>query len=388
MSISDKNRTIAHMDLDAFFVSVEIKKNSSLLGKPIIIGGQSNRGVVSSCSYEARRAGVHSAMPIRMAKRLCPNAILIKGDMESYAKESALVTEVIADQAPSFEKASVDEFYLDLTGMDRYFGCYRWTKDLRRKIIAETGLPISSGVSVNKLISKVSTDEVKPNGIIQIEKGKERAFLQPLSVKKLPGVGQVTHSQLLQMGVKTIKTLSELPKELLEGTFGRHGLSLWKKSRGIDNRPVVPYRKQKSMSKESTLREDTLDTNLLRARLISMTEKLAYDLRKQKKLCGCITVKVRYSDFNTYTKQKHIEFTSIDRPLINQAKTLFDQLFQQRKMIRLIGVRFSKLVDGAPQVSLFDNYQQEIPLIKTMDQIRDQFGAYAIQRADGYFSSK
>lgn len=384
MGQEEKDRTIAHMDLDAFFVSVEVKKNTALSGKPLIIGGQSQRGVVASCSYEARRAGVHSAMPIRMAKRLCPNALFIKGDMESYAKESALVTEVIADQAPLFEKASIDEFYLDLTGMDRYFGCYTWTKELRKKIIAETGLPISSGVSINKLISKVSTDEVKPNGIIQIEKGKETAFLHPLPVKKLPGVGQVTQRQLLQMGVKTIRTLSELPRELLEGTFGRHGQSLWEKSRGIDHRPIVPYRKQKSMSKETTLREDTLDIRFIESKLISMTEKLAYDLRKQKKLCGCISVKVRYADFNTYTKQKHITYTSLDRPLIDQAKALFDQLFQQRKMIRLIGVRFSKLVDGAPQVSLFDNYRQEIPLLKTMDEIRDRFGKYSIQRADGF----
>lgn len=384
MGQEEKDRTIAHMDLDAFFVSVEVKKNTALSGKPLIIGGQSQRGVVASCSYEARRVGVHSAMPIRMAKRLCPNALFIKGDMESYAKESALVTEVIADQAPLFEKASIDEFYLDLTGMDRYFGCYTWTKELRKKIIAETGLPISSGVSINKLISKVSTDEVKPNGIIQIEKGKETAFLHPLPVKKLPGVGQVTQRQLLQMGVKTIRTLSELPRELLEGTFGRHGQSLWEKSRGIDHRPIVPYRKQKSMSKETTLREDTLDIRFIESKLISMTEKLAYDLRKQKKLCGCISVKVRYADFNTYTKQKHITYTSLDRPLIDQAKALFDQLFQQRKMIRLIGVRFSKLVDGAPQVSLFDNYRQEIPLLKTMDEIRDRFGKYSIQRADGF----
>lgn len=384
MGQEEKDRTIAHMDLDAFFVSVEVKKNTALSGKPLIIGGQSQRGVVASCSYEARRAGVHSAMPIRMAKRLCPNAVFIKGDMESYAKESALVTEVIADQAPLFEKASIDEFYLDLTGMDRYFGCYTWTKELRKKIIAETGLPISSGVSINKLISKVSTDEVKPNGIIQIEKGKETAFLHPLPVKKLPGVGQVTQRQLLQMGVKTIRTLSELPRELLEGTFGRHGQSLWEKSRGIDHRPIVPYRKQKSMSKETTLKEDTLDIRFIESKLISMTEKLAYELRKQKKLCGCISVKIRYADFNTYTKQKHITYTSLDRPLIDQAKALFDQLFQQRKMIRLIGVRFSKLVDGAPQVSLFDNYRQEIPLLKTMDEIRDRFGKYSIQRADGF----
>ncbi len=386
--MDQENRTIAHMDLDAFFVSVEVKKNKKFKGKPIIIGGQSQRGVVASCSYEARKAGVHSAMPIKMAKRLCPEAQIIKGDMESYAKESSLVTSVISDQAPLFEKASIDEFYLDLSGMDQYFGCFKWTKELREKIISETGLPISFGVSINKLVSKVSTDQVKPNGKIEIQRGKETDFLHPLPIKKLPGVGKVTQLQLFQMGVKTIKTLSQLPRELLEGTFGKHGESLWLKSRGIDNSPVIPYREQKSMSKETTLKEDTLNLNLITARIISMVEVLAYDLRKQKKICGCISLKIRYADFNTYTKQKSIDFTSLDKPLIADAMGLFNQLYTQRKMIRLIGVRLSKLVDGAPQISLFENYQQEIPLLKTMDQIRDRFGTYAIQRADGYFSKK
>jgi DNA polymerase-4 len=379
--MSGENRTIAHMDLDAFFVSVEVKKNRKFAGKPIIIGGQSQRGVVASCSYEARKAGVHSAMPIKMAKRLCPEAQIIKGDMESYAKESSLVTSVISDRAPLFEKASIDEFYLDLSGMDQYFGCYKWTKELREKIIFETGLPISFGISINKLISKVSTGQVKPNGKIEIQKGKETDFLHPLPVKKLPGVGKVTQHQLFQMGVKTIKTLSELPRELLEGTFGKHGQSLWQKSRGIDHSPVIPYREQKSMSKETTLKEDTLNLNFITARIVSMVEVLAYDLRKQKKLCGCISIKIRYSDFNTYSKQKVIPYTSLDKPLIEEASRLFEKLYTQRKMIRLIGVRFSKLVDGAPQISLFDNYQSEIPLLKSMDTIKDQYGKYAIRRA-------
>lgn len=379
--MSDENRTIAHMDLDAFFVSVEVKKNKKFAGKPIIIGGQSQRGVVASCSYEARKAGVHSAMPIKMAKRLCPEAQIIKGDMESYAKESSLVTSVISDRAPLFEKASIDEFYLDLSGMDQYFGCYEWTKELRKKIISETGLPISFGISINKLISKVSTGQVKPNGKIQIQKGKETDFLHPLHVKKLPGVGKVTQLQLFQMGVKTIKTLSEVPRELLEGTFGKHGQSLWQKSKGIDSSPVIPYREQKSMSKETTLKKDTLNLNFITARIVSMVEVLAYDLRKQKKLCGCISLKIRYSDFNTYTKQKVIAYTSLDKPLIEEAIGLFEKLYTQRKMIRLIGVRFSKLVDGAPQISLFDNYQSEIPLLKSMDSIKDQYGKYAIRRA-------
>jgi DNA polymerase-4 len=383
-----KDRSIAHMDLDAFFVSVECLRESSLKGKPLIIGGKSDRGVVASCSYEARSAGVHSAMPIRMAKRLCPDAIILRGDMEEYSKQSSLVTDVIASKAPLFEKASIDEFYLDLSGMDRYFGTYQWTIELRKEIIKETGLPISFGLSVNKLVAKVSTDEAKPNGQIQIEKGKETSFLHPLAVKKLPGVGLVTQRQLTQMGIQTIKTLSDLPKELLISTFGQHGASLWDKSHAIDNRPVIPYREQKSMSKESTLEKDTLRLDHIKAKIIAMTEQLAFELRNQKNLCGCIAIKIRYSDFNTYTKQKSITLTSLDRPLIQYALELFDQLYQQRKMIRLIGVRFSQLISGSPQINLFDSQPRDIALIEEMDLIRNRFGKTAIQRAGGIISKK
>ncbi|HHH54631.1 MAG TPA: DNA polymerase IV, partial [Bacteroidetes bacterium] len=190
------NRAILHMDLDTFFVSVERLQNSTFNDKPVIIGGMSNRGVVASCSYEARRFGVHSAMPMKMAKLLCPQAIFLRGDMDSYTKYSNLVTEVIKDSAPTYEKASIDEFYLDLTGMDKYFGCYKWSQELRSKVIKETGLPISTGLSINKLVSKIGTGEAKPNGALEVPQGQEKPFLAPLSVKKIPGIGKVTYKKL------------------------------------------------------------------------------------------------------------------------------------------------------------------------------------------------
>ena len=317
-------RAILHMDLDSFFASVEVLKNSSFIGKPLIIGGISSRGVVASCSYEARKFGVHSAMPMKMALRLCPDAIVVRGDMDSYSKYSQLVTDVIADESPSYEKASIDEFYLDLSGMDRYFGCYKWSGELRNKIVRETGLPISFGLSVNKLVSKVGTGEAKPNGTKEIPSGTERGFLAPLPVSKIPGIGKETYKKLSFMGVRTISVLSDIPIKLLEREFGKAGRQMWEKANAIDYSPVVPYHEQKSMSKERTFTEDTLDLGYIRSLLQDMTDKLAFELRADKRLTGCITVKIRYADFNTYTKQRKITYTSSDNVLVKNVLDLFD----------------------------------------------------------------
>jgi DNA polymerase-4 len=304
------DRAVLHMDLDSFFVSVECLKNSSLLHKPLIIGGTSSRGVVASCSYEARKYGVHSAMPVKMALRLCPDAIVLRGDMDSYTHYSAMVTDIIAEEAPVYEKSSIDEFYMDLSGMDRYFGCVKWSGELRNKIIKETGLPISAGLSVNKLVSKIGTGEAKPNGSKAIDLGAERDFIAPLAVNKIPGVGKETYKKLCFMGVRQIHTLSNIPVKLLEREFGKHGRQLWDKANAIDHSPVVPYSEQKSMSKESTFSEDTLDIKKIRHILLDMVDKLCFEMRSDQKLCSCITVKIRYADFNTYTRQKKIAFTA------------------------------------------------------------------------------
>lgn len=375
------DRAILHMDLDSFFVSVECLKNSTFKGKPLIIGGKSNRGVVASCSYEARRFGVHSAMPMKMALRLCPQAIVLKGDMDSYSKYSRLVTDVIAEDAPVYEKASIDEFYLDLSGMDRYFGCFKWSLELREQIMKETGLPISFGLSINKLVSKVGTGEAKPNGTKEVQKGEEKAFLFPLSVRKIPGIGKETYKKLSFMGVRKIKTLSEIPPRLLEREFGKHGRSLWEKAHGIDNTPIVPYSEQKSMSKERTFSEDTLNLNFMRNMLLKMVDELSFELRKVEKLCSCVTVKIRYADFNTYTRQKHINYTANENILSQYVCELFDSLYERRQLIRLIGVKYSGLVQGNYQISLFDDTATDISLMQEKDWIRERFGTDKIMRA-------
>ncbi len=372
------------MDLDSFFVSVECLKNSSLLNKPLIIGGVSNRGVVASCSYEARRYGIHSAMPVKMALRLCPDVIVMRGDMDSYSKYSRLVTDVIANDAPIYEKASIDEFYLDLSGMDKFFGCYKWSTELRHRIIKETGLPISFGLSVNKLISKIGTGDAKPNGSKEVKKGFEKEYIAPMSVKKIPGVGHKTYKKLSFMGVRSIKVLSEIPTILLEREFGKSGKTLWQKANAIDNTPIVPYSEAKSISKERTFHEDTLDLRMIRNLLIDMCDKLSFELRTAEKLTSIVTVKIRYADFNTFTKQRKIAYTAQDNTLSDFAINLFDKLYDRRQLIRLIGVKFSGLVYGNFQISLFDDSVQRLKLLQEMDNIRRRFGSNAIGRASSF----
>jgi DNA polymerase IV len=378
-----KDRHIAHFDLDAFFVSVETLRNPKLQGKPLLVGGGSDRGVVAACSYEARKFGVHSAMPIRVARRLCPEAIIIKSDFEVYSKYSRLVTEVIKDSVPVFEKASIDEFYIDLTGMDRFFGCLQFTGQLKKKINKESGLPISWGLASNKLVSKVATNEVKPNGQLEIPFGNEKNFLAPLSIIKIPGIGKETGYKLLKMGVETVKVLSEIPVEMMENLMGKSGIDLWRKANGIDETPVVPYHEQKSISTETTFQTDTIDTHFLHSQLVRMTEEIAFQLRQQNKLTGCVTVKVRYSNFETFTKQLTISYTNADHVLLKTAKELFNKLYERRLLVRLLGIRFTHLIPGNYQISLFDDTQEMINLYQAIDSVKKRFGEKTLIRAVG-----
>jgi len=374
-------RNIIHLDLDAFFVAVECKNNPRLVGKPLIIGGSSRRGVVAACSYETRRFGVHSAMPMYLALQLCPDAKVISGDMESYSKNSHEVTEIIAGSAPLFEKSSVDEFYIDASGMDRYFGAFKWAIELRRKIMKESGLPISLGMSVNKLVSKVTTNEFKPNAEKQIPPGTERDFLAPLSVDKIPMIGKQTSSFLYDMGVRKVETLREMPMKFLVSAFGKNGISLWNKAHGIDESPVVSHSEQKSISTESTFEEDTIDVKRLKSILIAMVEKVAFQLREQNKLACCVTVKIRYSNFDTETKQMQIPYTSSDHVLLRTVTELFTKLYSRRMLIRLVGVRLSGLVHGNHQISLFDDTTESILLYEAIDRIKHKHGSEKLIRA-------
>jgi len=376
-----ERRTIVHMDLDTFFVSVERLHNSRLNGVPVVIGGISDRGVVAGCSYEARRFGVHSAMPVKMARILCPDAVYIRGDMESYSRYSRMVTEIIAEKAPVFEKASIDEHYLDITGMDRFFGSMKWTQELRQNIIKNTGLPISAGLSVNKTVSKIATGIAKPNGELQIPLMNVRSFLDPLSISKIPMIGQKTYNLLRSMGIATIRTLRSMPPEMVEKVLGKNGIVMWKKANGIDPTPVEPWSERKSVSTETTFETDTTDIAMISDLLVKMTEKLAYQLREKQKLTSCITVKVRYSNFDTHTMQQRIPYTSLDHLLIPVVKSLFTRVYQRRMLIRLIGVRFSHLVSGMQQISMFDDTPEMVNLYQAMDRIRLKYGKQAIGRA-------
>lgn len=376
-------RSIVHMDLDSFFVSVSCLEHPKLKGKPVLIGGTSDRGVVASCSYEARAFGVHSAMPMKLARRLCPDAIIVRGDYERYSYFSDMVTDIIRENVPVYEKSSIDEFYIDLSGMDRYFGCYKWATELRQKITKETGLPISFGMSQNKTVSKIATGEAKPNGQQQIDYGNEKTFLAPLPVRKIPMVGEKTSEILRTMGVEKIETVQKMPVELMERVLGDNGIMIWKKANGIDNTPVEPYNERKSLSTEETFDQDTIDVNYLKSLIVAMTEKLAFQLRTEDKLTACVTIKIRYSNFDTHTMQSRIAYTSNDHTLIARAKELFDKLFDRRMLIRLIGVRFSHLVGGGYQINLFEDSEEMIRLYQAMDKLRQRFGDTSIRRAVG-----
>ncbi len=374
-------RTIIHLDLDTFFVSVERLQNSSLIGKPIVIGGTSDRGVVASCSYEARKFGVSSAMPMKLARSLCNDAIVIRGDMEAYSKYSKAVTEIIAEEAPLFEKASIDEHYIDITGMDRFFGSLQWSRELRQKIMKHSGLPISFGLSINKTVSKIATGEAKPNGELYVPKQIVQPFMFPLSIRKIPMIGNKTYQLLRSMGIVTIETLSNIPPEMMEKVMGRNGIIIWKKANGIDPTPVTPYSERKSISTERTFERDTIDVVRLNELLISMVEKIAFELRSKQRLTACVTVKVRYSNFDTHTLQKHIPYSSFDHELIPLALELFNRLYNRRMLVRLIGVRFTHLVPGVQQLNLFEDTTEMTNLYMAMDRIRNRYGRKAVGRA-------
>ncbi|WP_306349874.1 DNA polymerase IV [Flavobacterium sp. '19STA2R22 D10 B1'] len=375
-------RAIVHMDLDTFFVSCERLTDSRLNGIPLIIGG-GERGVVASCSYEARTFGVRSAMPIKMALRLCPQAKVMKGDMELYSRLSHAVTEVIEEKAPVMEKASIDEFYLDITGMDKFYGSYVWTNELAQSVTKETGLPISFALSVNKTVSKIATGEGKPKGNLEIPEDMVKPFLNPLSIRKIPMVGDATFQLLSRIGVRNIQTLSEMPAEVLQQMIGKNGIELWKKANGIDNNPVEPYTERKSISTEHTFLQDTIDLDKLKRVLQGMVEKLAFQLRSEGWLTSTVVIKIRYANFDTETKQCRVQYTSADHILMKNVTDLFNKLYQRRMRLRLIGIRFSGLVRGTYQINMFEDTEEMLSLYQAMDRMKTRYGFDAVMRGGG-----
>ncbi|MEM0543133.1 DNA polymerase IV [Flavobacterium sp. j3] len=377
------SRAIVHMDLDTFFVSCERLVNSKLIGMPLIIGGSSDRGVVASCSYEARKFGVRSAMPIKYALRLCPQATVVKGDMEFYSNKSHEVTSIIEEVTPVVEKASIDEFYLDLTGMDKFFGCYNWTSELASKIQKQSGLPISFALSVNKTVSKIGTGEAKPFGRLEITETNVKPFLNPLPIQKIPMLGDVTFQLLSRIGIRNIQTLAQMPVEILQQMIGKNGIEIWKKANGIDNNPVEPYTERKSISTEHTFETDTIDIPNIKSLIAGMIEKLAYQLRTEGFLASTVVVKIRYNNFDTETKQIKIPYTSFDHVLTTAALDLFQKLYTRRMRLRLIGIRFTGLVRGTYQINMFEDTTEMLSLYQAIDKIKNRFGFDAVARCSG-----
>jgi DNA polymerase IV len=376
--MSQPQRYIAHFDLDSFFVSVECLNDPALKGKPVLVGGR-ERGVVAACSYEARKFGIHSAMPMKTAMRLCPQAVVVGNTRGEYSRYSRWVTEIIGAKAPLFEKASIDEFYLDLTGMDRFFDPYRWTIELREEIISATKLPISFALASNKMVSKIATQEAKPNGYIQVLPGMEQEFLAPLKVNKIPGVGEHTYQAMQEMGIVTIRDLSEQGVDVAE---------LWSKARGIHEAEVIPYHEAKSISTENTFEENKTDMEFLMAELVRMTERVAYELRQDNKTTGCVAVKIRYPDFETTSRQMTIPYTFYDDELIAKAKELFHQLWRRGQPIRLMGVRLSELTGEAIQTNLFEDTGKKTQLYKAIDEVKGRYGSGAVVKAGGQKAEK
>src|SRR5690606_21458873 len=379
--IQMKTEAIMHLDLDTFFVSCERLTDSRWLKRPLLVGGTGDRGVVSACRYETRRFGIRSGMSMKLARQLCPEAVVIRGDAGTYTKHSQKVTEIIKEKVPVFEKASIDEFYADLSGMDKFFGTYKFASELRNTIIKETGLPISFGLSSNKIVSKIATGEAKPNNQMRIDIGLEKQFLAPLSIQKIPSVGAKTYQTLRNIGIDKIQVVQEMPLEMMVSALGIHGQTIWKRANGIDRPPLIPFHERKSISTERTFGKDTTDMVQLRATVVAMAENLAYQLRKGNKLTASISIKLRYSDFQTYSKQLKIPYTSADHILIPKIWELFERLHQRRLLIRLVGVKFSDLVTGNYQIHLFDDTEEMLNLYSAMDHIRKKYGENSIMRA-------
>jgi len=378
--VNDPQRIIAHFDLDSFFVSVEVLNDPSLKGKPVIVGGR-ERGVVAACSYAARKFGVHSGMPSSKAVQLCPQAIFLKGTRGDYSKYSRWVTQIIASKAPLFEKASVDEFYIDLTGMERFFNPLQWTISLREQIMDETKLPISFGLSSNKMMAKMATNEAKPNGYLQVPFGFEKEFLAPLTVNKIPGVGDHTHAILKSMGIFLIADVLKMTPEILEERLGKWGKELWYKAQGIHHSEIAQYHEAKSVSSENTFDENKTDMVFLMSELVRLVEKISYELRQEEKVAGCVAVKIRYPDFETTSRQTTIPYTCSDDEIIPIAKELFHKLYRKGAPVRLLGVRLSELTHEPIQTNLFDDVERKSGLYKAIDEVKNRFGKKSVKRA-------
>jgi DNA polymerase IV len=383
-------RVIAHLDLDAFFASVEENKDPSLRGQPVIVGG-GERGVVSTANYIARRYGVHSAMPLRTARRLCPHGVYLRGDHRLYREYSRRLMTILGEYSPLVEQVSLDEAFVDLTGTEQLFGpVVRTARTIQRRVKDELDLGISVGLATNKLVAKVASDYQKPAGFTVVRPGEEASFLAPLAVERLPGVGPALLTQLRDRGVVTVADLAQVPPNLLRLSFGVWGEALAHRARGEDPRLVTPREPIKSISRETTFDEDTTDTGLLESTLLALAEDVGGRLRAKKLEARTVTVKIRYADFVTHTRSRTLRRPlDIDELFFREALALFRENRQRRYRVRLVGVGLTNLVPRAWQDDLFD---QEIPLLRELDlrldTIRAKYGKDAIRRGATVMSER
>jgi DNA polymerase-4 len=373
-----------HIDLDAFFVSVEQVSNPELRGKPVVVGGKPDRrGVVATASYEARAFGLHYGMPLATAARLCPQAIFIEGNYQRYAEVSKKFMAILADFSPFLEPTGLDEAYMDVTGFKSLHGSIRqMALKIKQRVKGELGIVASVGVATCKVVAKAASDESKPDGLIEVPPGAEPAFLAPLAIRKLPGVGKKTEQVLMGLGIRTIGQLARMPLPALKSRFGMFGDMLYRYANGVNNSPVTPPAEAKSISRETTFEDDTRDNVLLSATLRYLTERVGADLRELRKQAKCVSIKVRYADFTTITRQRTLpQLTDVDQTIFQTGNELLQKaVASDRRAIRLIGIGVSSLSEPGKQLSLIDSAEQRLEkLNRAVDRIRDRYGFTAIQ---------
>ena len=376
--------TIIHIDLDSFFVSVEQVLNPELNGKPVVVGGKPDRrGVVATASYEARAFGLHSGMPLVTAARLCPEAIFIEGNFVRYREFSQKFMAILCDFSPFIEPMGIDEAYLDVTGFESIHGSIRqMAVKMKQQIRNDLGLTASVGIASCKVVAKVASDFSKPDGLIEVEQGKERDFLAPLPVEKLPGVGKQAEKIMKNLGVHTIGRLSQMPSHTLKFRLGSAGEMLHRFANGIDDSKVLPPGEAKSISRETTFSKDTRDRSFLEATLWAQSEKVGADLRKKGKQAKCVTLKLRYADFSTITRSHTIrDCIDTDRAIFETGISLLKRALEvERQAVRLIGIGVSNLVEPSQQTMLFTPSSHKAEALnRAIDRIRDRYGFGAIQ---------
>lgn len=382
--VADAVASILHVDMDAFFVSVELLERPELRGKPVVVGGQKDqRGVVSAASYEARKYGIHSAMPLRTAGRLCPHAIFLDGHHEKYGEWSDRVATILAKFSPVVEMVSIDEAYLDLAGTERLHGPPFATADkLLRTITRETALPCSAGLATTRLTAKVASDQAKPRGLVWVPPGTEARFLAPLAVRRIPGIGEVTEKALRALGIKTVEQLAAVSQEKLEKIFGQWGEALYRKARGGDSYEFVIDAEPKSISHNLTFGEDTDNVNEMATILSHLSQKACKRLREAGLAARTLTLTIRYAGFETHTRAKTLaEPTQLDADIYAVFRDLFRKHRDEKRKVRLLGVSLSSFTHGNEQLDLLEKERREklANLTKAADRLRDRFGFGKVQ---------